>query len=232
MQDRGTRGRAGQNGTVRPTHGLSPDRRTAMPTLSRRTILAGIAATAAAGSARAQAPAPMRIRGTITAVTDTVLTVATRAGPAVAVTLTDPLVVVSLRRVALADITTGTSVGAVARPGPDGALQAIALTVLPPGVRITERQFAWDLGPDTSMNDGPVEAVVESAAGRDLTLSIQGRSVRVRVGADTPMLMPVPATRADLVPGAVVFINATRGADGTPSTARVTVGKDGVVPVI
>ena len=160
------------------------------------------------------------------------LTVATREGSSVAVALTEPLAVSALRRVALGEITPGTSVGAVAAPGADGELRAVAITVLPPGARIIERQVAWDLAPGTSMNDGPVEAVVQDSAGGVLTLGINGRSVRLRVGADTPLLMPIPAARADLVPGAAVFINAARGADGALSAARVTVGKDGVVPAI
>ena len=80
------------------------------------------------------------------------------------------------------------------------------------------------------LNDGPVEAVVESGAGRDLTLRINGRSVKVRVTPETPLVMPIAAARADLVPGAAVFINATPGANGQLSAARVVVGKDGVAP--
>lgn len=205
-----------------------------MTQLSRRT-LAGVALAAAAVArgvrAQAQALGPARLRGTITSLEGNLLTLATREGPSAVVTLTEPLVVGALRRVALTDIAAGTSIGAVAEPGADGALRAVAITVLPPGVRITERQIPWDL-PNTSMNDGPVEAVVESSAGRELTLSINGRSVKVQVGADTPLLMPIPAARADLVTGAAVFINAMRAADGTLSAARVTVGKDGVAPVI
>lgn len=207
-----------------------------MPALSRRSLarrgLGAVALLAALPAARAIGQAPTRLRGTIVSLAGNLLTVATREGSNATVTLADNATIVSLRRVALADITPGTSVGAVAEPGDDGELRAVALTVLPPGVRITERQFAWDLRPNTSMNDGPVEAVVETSVGRDLTLSIQGRSVTVRVPADTPLLMPVPAARTDLVPGAAVFINATRGADGQLGAARVTVGKDGVVPVI
>jgi hypothetical protein len=204
-----------------------------MQQLSRRT-LAGLVLTTSAASgfcAQAQNTGPTRLRGTIVTLEGNLLTVATRDGPSVVVTLAEPLMVSALRRVALTDITAGTSIGAVAEPGTDGTLRAVAITVLPLGARITERQIPWDL-PNTSMNDGPVEAVVESSAGRELTLSINGKSVKVQVGADTPLLMPIPAARADLVAGAAVFINATRNADGTFSAARVTVGKDGVAPAI
>ncbi len=205
-----------------------------MSNLHRRVALGTLAALgiAALGGpvALAQATAPTRVRGTVASLEGNVLTVSTREGGRAVVNLAEPLTVAALRRVTLADITPGTSVGVVAEPDAGEGLRAVAITVLPPGVQITERQFAWDLAPNTSMNDGPVEAVVESGGGRELTLRIQGRSVKVRVTPETPLVMPIPAARADLVPGAAVFINAMPGADGQLSAARVVVGKDGVAP--
>ena len=212
---------------------------------TRRALLGGAALLALAASplgrllAQQPAPAagtPTRLRGRITGLDGATLRIATREGGTAEVTLAENATVSALRRVALADITAGTSVGAVAEPldapGAEGALKAVAITVLPPGMRITERQVAWDLAPGTSMNDGPVEAVVESAGGRDLRLSIHGKPVLLRVTPETPLLMPIPASRADLVAGAAVFINAMQGADGRLSAARVIVGKDGVDPAI
>ncbi|MBW6399693.1 hypothetical protein KPL78_17670 [Roseomonas sp. HJA6] len=202
-----------------------------MPTLSRRIAALGLVALPAA-TALAQGAGPVRIRGSIVGLEGDVLGVVTRSGDRLAVTLAEGAAVSALRRVALADITPGTALGVVAEPGPDGTLRATAITVLPPGARITELQVPWDTGENASMNNGPVEAAVDSASGRDLTLSILGRRVVVRVAADTPLLMPIPASRADLVAGATVFINGTRGADGRIATSRVIVSKDGVAPVI
>ena len=175
---------------------------------------------------------PARLRGTIAGLQVDVLTVALRGGGEARVTLAEPLTVAALRRVALAEIVVGTALGVVAVPDTDGALKAVAITVLPPGARITELQSPWDLGPETSMNNGPVTATVDKGGIGELTLSILGKAVLVRVPPDAPLLMPIPATRADLKPGAAVFINATRGADGALSATRVVVGKDGVSPAI
>jgi hypothetical protein len=182
--------------------------------------------------AHAQAPMPVRLRGTIAALDGNVLSVATREGTRVAVTLADTLTVAALRRVEPREITIGTALGVVAEPGDGETLRAVAITVLPPGARITERQFAWDLAPNTSMNNGPAIAVVESSSGHDVTLSINGRSVLVRITPDTALLMPIAATRDDLKPGMAVFINATPGANGALAADRVTVAKDGVAPAI
>ena len=207
-----------------------------MSSLSRRfTLGLGLAAVSAAAALAQSGPArpgPLRIRGTILQLEGDALGIATRGGERVIVNLADNATVAALRRVALSEITPGTAVGVVAEPGPDGELRATAITVLPPGMRITELQNAWDTAPGATMNNGPVEAAVDSGNGRDLTLSILGRRVLVRVPAETPLLMPVPAARSDLVPNATVFINATRGEDGRISANRVTVSKDGVAPVI
>ncbi|WP_424811425.1 hypothetical protein [Roseococcus sp. YIM B11640] len=201
-----------------------------IPLTRRATLPLGLLAFAATG-AMAQ-PANIRVRGTITALEGDMLAVTTREGDRVLIRLVENATIVSLRRVALTEIAQGTSLGVVAEPGPNGGLQAVAITVLPPGVRITERQFDWDLRPGTSMNDGPVAAIMEQGTGRDVTLSIMGRSVPVHVPAETPLLMPVPASRADLVPNATVFLNALRAEDGRLSANRITVSKDGVAPVI
>ncbi len=203
-----------------------------MSILSRRHILAVGLVMGAAAPARAQGTGPARIRGTIIGLEGNALTVTTRAGDRLVVTLAENTTVAALRRVALADLTPGTAVGVVAVPDQDGELRATAITVLPPGMRITELQAPWDTAPDASMNNGPVEAAVDSGSGRDLTLNILGRRVLVRVPAETPLLMPIPASRSDLVPSATVFINAMRGEAGQLTANRVTVSRDGVAPVI
>ncbi len=204
-----------------------------MPILSRRLALgAGLLGAASLHRRAAAQAAPPRVRGTVVTLDGRLLTVATRDGGRAAVTLTEPLTVVALRRVALSEIGQGSALGVVAEPGPDDELRAVAITVLPPGQRIREVQEAWDLAPNTSMNNGAVEAVMESRDDRVVTLGIFGRSVRVRITPQTALVMPIPAAMADLVPGTVVFINATREADGRLSAGRVTVGKDGVLPPI
>jgi hypothetical protein len=201
-----------------------------MTRISRRTILGAGAIAIPLSPALAQEA--VRLRGDIVSLDGDVLTVAARDGARSEVRLTEPLTVAALRRVELSEIGVGRALGVVAEPGADGTLRAIAITVLPPGMRITERQDPWDLAPNTSMNNGAVEAVMESSSGRDVTLRILGRQVPVRITSETALVTPIPAARTDLVAGVRVFINASRGADGRLTATRVTVGKDGVLPPI
>ena len=203
-----------------------------MPKLSRRAALAGGMVGIVAGwrpSAGLAQAAAMRVRGRILSLDGGVLTVAARDGEEIPVRLGEATVS-ALRRVSVADLVPGTPLGVVAEPAGDG-LRAVAVTVLPP---TATRQFQspWDLGPDSSMNNGAVAAVVQRAEGHELTLSINGRSVPVRLDDRTALVRPVEASRDDLKPGAAVFISATRGEDGRVVATRVIVEKDGVAPPI
>jgi hypothetical protein len=80
------------------------------------------------------------------------------------------------------------------------------------------------------MNNGAVAGVMQRADGQELTLSINGRAVPVRIDGRTALVRPVAASREDLRPGAAAFVTATRGEDGRLTATRVTVEKDGVAP--
>jgi len=196
-----------------------------MPKLTRRGVIVGLSALPA--SLAVAQPAPFRIRGRIQAVDGALLTIAAREGGAVAVRLGDATVV-SLRRVSLAELAPGTRLGVVAEPAGEG-LRAVAVTVLPP-TATRDFQSPWDLSEGSSMNNGAVSAVLQRAQGAELVLSINGRDVPVRIDEGSALVRPVPAAREDLRPGAAVFVNAAREADGTLVAQRVTVEKDGVAP--
>jgi hypothetical protein len=178
----------------------------------------------------AQTP-PTRVRGTITALDGATLSVMTRDGQALRITLVEPLTVATVKRVTQASLVPGTFIGTAAQPGPNGELQAMEVLVFPETMRGTgEGHYAWDLAPGTTMTNANVEAAVPANPGLDLTLAYKGGSVTVRVPPDVPVVTPSPASRDDLIPGATVFLAATRAADGSLSTSRVTVSKDGVAP--
>jgi hypothetical protein len=198
-----------------------------MSAFSRRPVLAAALAAIAAPAIAQPAPT-IRVRGRIARFDGEVLTVATREGPEAQISLPESAVVAALRRVAIADLVAGTPLGVVAEPHGEGP-RAVAVTILPP---TATRQFqsAWDLSDGSSMNNGAVQAVVQRADGHELTLSINGRAVPVRVDERTALIRPIEASRADLIAGAAVMVNATRGDDGKLAAVRVTVEKDGVAP--
>ena len=200
--------------------------------MQKRLVIIATAWVGLAVAAAMEQPAPQsHIPGTIQTVGENSLTITTRDGQTVTVALKEPLTVSAMKRLDISAISSGTFIGTAARPGPNGELVAMEVVVFPESLRgAGEGNYGWDLAPGTSMVNANIDALVENNTGRDLTLSYKGGSTKVLVPPDVPIVQPVPAERADLKPGAPVFFTPTRAADGSLSTARVVVGKNGVAP--
>ncbi len=187
----------------------------------------------AAAPALAQTAPPTRVRGTIAAIDGQTLTVATREGPTATIRLADNYGVAAPRKLSLADIKPNSYIGTAAVPAADGTLTALEVVVIPEASRGSgEGHYAWDLAPNSTMTNANVDAVVESTAGRTLTLGYKGGTVKVVVPENVPVVQFGPAERSDLKPGLRVVVIATKAADGGLTSARVLVEKDGVPPPI
>jgi Domain of unknown function (DUF5666) len=182
-------------------------------------------------NALAQTAPPTRIRGTIAAVDGNTMTVNGRDGQKMDVALNDPLTVVTVKKVELSTIKATDYVGIATRTGADGKLTAMEVLVFPEAMRgAGEGHYAWDLEPGSMMTNGTVKGAVTAASGRDLTVAYKDGSQTISVPPSAPVVTFAPAERADLKPGAPVFLGATKSAEGKLSAGRVTVGKDGVAP--
>ena len=193
-------------------------------------VLAAAALACIGTSALAQTP--LRIRGTITGMEGNVLSVKTRDGKDLKVSLPENLVVVAAKVVTLADIKPGDFVGPASKTRPDGTLEAISLQVFPAALRgvVPEGHTPWDLEPNSMMTNGNVATVNAGSGGRELLLEYKGGSQKVFVPENTPMFTTVPADRSLLVPGTYIVTGARVGTDGVIFTQRITVSKDGVRP--
>ncbi len=159
------------------------------------------------------------------------LTINSRDGSKLEVALTDPLTVVTLKRVPLSSVAAGAYLGIANRSGPNGTHVALEVLVFPEAMRgMGAGNYGWDLQPGSMMTNAPVTGVATQKSGRDLTLTYQGGSVTIHVPPNAPVVTFVPATAADLKPGRKVFLAARKDADGHFSTGRVTVGTHGVNP--
>jgi hypothetical protein len=200
--------------------------------LNRRLFLttALLVATTAA-SAIAQNGPPTRIRGTIAAIEGNTLTVNSRDGQKLEVTLNDPLTVATVKKVELSSIEPNAYVGIATRPGADGKLTALEVLVFPEAGRGTgEGHYGWDLEPGSMMTNGTVKGAVTASSGRELSVAYKDGNQSITVPPTAPVVTFAPAERADLKVGAPVFMIAPKSADGKLAVSRVIVGKDGVAP--
>jgi hypothetical protein len=199
-----------------------------------RSFLAAVFIAVLALPALAQNPPanpPVRIRGTIEKLDGHVLTVKSRDGPQVTITLAPNVTVAYLVKKSLADIKAGDFVASTSTRGTDGKNHSLELRIFPEAMRgAGEGQYAWDLIPESTMTNATVSGVTGAPQGETLRVSYKGGESELVVGPDTPIFGYGTGDMSLLKPGAAVFIVAQKQADGSLTAARVTVEKDGVKP--
>jgi hypothetical protein len=182
--------------------------------------------------ALAQAPATVRVRGTIESVDGTTLNVKSRDGAAMQVKLADNAPVRAVVKASLADVKQGGFVGITAMPQPDGTQKAVEIHIFPEAMRGTgEGHRPWDLVPNSTMTNATVDSEVAVSDGQKLVLKYKDGEKTFIVPSDAAIVTYAPATVADLKPGEKVFIAAAaKQPDGTLTAPNITVSRNGVSP--
>jgi hypothetical protein len=199
--------------------------------LARSLGMICFAAIVAAPMAWAQDPPPIRVRGTIERVEDPVYVIKARDGTELKLTVAAKPSIATLVKASLADIKQGSFVGVTSMPQPDGSLSALEVHIFPEAMRGTgEGHYPWDLRPQSTMTNANVEQVGATADGRTLTLKYKDGEKKIFVPADAPIVIYELGDRADLKPGAKVFIVAVKQPDGTFEGRAWRVGRDGAAP--
>ena len=106
--------------------------------------------------------------------------------------------------------------------GGDGALEILIFPAAMKGVG--QGSFPWDLQPNSTMTNATVSNAVENVDGRSLTLSYPEGEKVVALPPGIPVVTFADAGKADLVPGAPVFVPATKDAAGNLTAGFVVVG--------
>lgn len=185
----------------------------------------------ALASTAADAQTSTRMRGTITAFDGTVLSVKSREGKDLKMTLADRTTITSFRALRLTDIKPGMAIGAGAARREDGALVAREVQVFAADRGVpNEGHRPWDMGPGSTMTNAAVSAVVQSAEGREMTLTYKGGSQRLIIPEGVPVITAAPGDRSMLAPGEHVIVVAEAGADGAMTALRIQVRGGGIKP--
>ena len=162
----------------------------------------------------AQAQAPTRVRGMITAVEGDGFVVdgktRVRLGEKTEIVFTQP--------VTLAEIKPGDFLGVTSVRHADGKLVAYEVRRFPKPLNPGHRPF--DGRADQTMTNATVGATVQSASGRELIMTYEGGTQKITVPPEASVSTLVPGTRAQLVPGAPVNLTM----DGSGVALRIQVG--------
>jgi len=220
--------------------------------LVHRSALAVVCMLALAPLAHGQA-APQRIRGDVAAVHGKDLDVKTSSGQVVSMRMTDNLRVSARGPADLASIAPGSFIGTTAVAQPDGTLKAVEVHVFPesmrgtgeghrpmeseqPGSTMTNATVTSvapaKAAPRSTMTNATVASVAPAGSARRLTLKYKDGEQTVVVGDNVPVVTVEAGDPSMLVPGAHVVVSAARQLDGTLTTDRISVGKNGIVPPI
>jgi hypothetical protein len=192
------------------------------------TLLAAVISVAVA---QTPPPLPVRTRGTIEKIDAQSITVKARDGQSVSINLAPDVKVVVISKASVNDIQAGKFIGTTTLGERDGNLVAIEVHIFPEAMRGTgEGHYDWDLRPSSKMTNANVANV--TSMGKDHVLEVQykGGEKKVLVTEDSIVVQYAPSDKSVLLPGAPVFVIATRQPDGSLLAARVNVGVNGQAP--
>jgi hypothetical protein len=196
-----------------------------------RTLPFVLAAAVAFVAAPVAAQAQTVVRGVVSAVTATQLTVKPAAGKPVVVALTPDWAVQVTKPINVSAIVPGSFVGTAEIPGKDGVGRSLEVHVFPPGVKIGEGHYRWDLKKGSMMTNGTVGKVTAGAKGRELEISYPTGKRKVVVPPNVPVVQIVNGEKSMIKPGAKVFLVAfPNPAGGGLVTGAVAVGVNGAAP--
>ena len=197
--------------------------------LLRASVLAAVLPTLP-HLALAQRPATARIRGTITAISDSQVTVKQRNGDTIEVGIAPDVRLTEVYPVTFADVKPGTFVGVGGMPQPDGSQRAIAVVLFPENMRgIGEGHYPFDFLPDSTMTNATVADVAASSDGRRLQLKYKDGEKTIVVPPDAPVVSLRPGDRAMLQVGSGVSMTVQE-TDGKPMATRINAGRNGFNP--
>ena len=192
-----------------------------------------LVATAAQGQAPAPGaapPAPTVVRGKVTALAADAVTVKTDKGEQ-KVGLVPSWSVAVMKPVAIDAIQPGSFIGTTEMPSKDGSTgKSLEVHVFPPGVKMGEGHYGWDLKPGAMMTNGTVGKVVAGKKGsRELDVSYSYGERHITVPAKVPVVQITPGKREMLKVGMPVFMVVGKTPNGLMA-GSVSIGENGAKP--
>jgi hypothetical protein len=199
--------------------------------MTRRLFSVAAAALLCAGTAWAQQPPQQRVSGTIDQVSGNVLMVKAADGSMAHLMMPDNVQVTAVVKASLADIKEGSYIGSGAMPQADGTQKAVEVHIFTEAQRGTgDGHRPWDGAPNGTMTNGAVGTAVTGVDGPVLTVKYKDGEKKLIVTPTTPIVRYEIGDKSELKPGAKIRTNAVKKPDGTLEAARISVGRDGLVP--
>ena len=198
--------------------------------MRRKIITAAATGISLLGAIAPALAAPQHVRGSVTAITGTQITVVTRSGNVESFALSSDTHFLGESTGTVADIKPGSYIGSAAVPmaGNTGKLRALEVTVFPPAMAgIGEGHYPYDLGKSSSMTNGTVGAL-QTSSGNTMKVDYKGGEKTIVVPADVPIVTIAPGAASEVTSGTKVIIIPAKAAANT--AAAVLFGLNGITP--
>ena len=173
----------------------------------------------------------VRVRGTVVSLEASKLVVHAKDGSDVTISLADNFAALAVVKSSMADIKEGSFIGTATVTQPNTTLRSVEVVVFADDLRGTaEGHYPWDLGSQSMMTNATVVNAVKGVDGQTVTVTYKGGEKKIDVPANVPVVAVVKGNKADIAPGASVFVPTERQPDGSLRGGAVLYGKDGVIP--
>jgi hypothetical protein len=184
-----------------------------MRTILKVAILAlslfGAAAVGAQGM-----PQMTRVTGKVAAISTTQIVLTKADGTAATIPLLPNWVVIVSRPISVDQIQPGSYLGTTNYAKPDGTGVSLEVHAFPTGMKGPGLDFVMDANAGTTMTNGVVGTVTQSAAGRVLSVDY-GHGVRViTVPPGVPVVLNTPGDRSAVTVGETVTVGNVSRPDG------------------
>jgi hypothetical protein len=179
-----------------------------------------------------------RLAGTIERVEGNTIYAKGRDGGAITLKLADDVAVTAVLKATLADIKPGTYIGSGAVPQPDGSQKAVEVHIFEqPQSDGGHHYSGWYGAPNGTMTNGFIQptgtvgAALGGGGDPSFMVKYHDGEKRVVVPANVPIIRNAAGNKGDLKAGASFRTQeAAKQADGTYTTSRISVGRDGARP--
>ncbi|MET0274296.1 MAG: hypothetical protein ABW360_15015 [Phenylobacterium sp.] len=191
-----------------------------------------VALVAAPAIAQAPAAAPLVVRGKVAALAGNTVTVKPERGPNQVINLPPNWSVSVMKAVAIDAIQPGSFIGTAEMPKKDGSGgTSLEVHVFPPGVKMGEGHYAWDLKKGSMMTNGTVGKVVAGKKGsRELDVTYSYGKRHITVPGNVPVVQITPGRRDQIKPGVPVFMVAMKTPAGGLMAGAISIGENGAKP--
>ncbi len=191
-------------------------------------VIAG-AALLIAAPAIAQTP-PTVVRGVVKTLGTDSVTLKGRDGKPITVGLGKDWTVAVMKPITADAIQPGSFIGTAEMPQANGTGRSLEVHIFPPGVKMGEGHYDWNLRKGSMMTNGTVGKVVANKKGRELDVTYSTGTRHLVVPAKVPIVQITGGTREQIKPGVPVFLVAQPVTGGGLTTNNLSIGEGGKAP--